>query len=1245
MAPWAPWHAAAFAALLRADAERAPRLLLSRPRQRAGARYYPFRQLLDCEGSNFSAPWRSFREKVAENAREGFPVDAELLTWAKQIHSTWEDEVRMNLEHCGATILHAAAFSEFREHVRRLAGSGDMVGAYLLWANAVEVLHSPFQAHFDIEIQGLPLLCRAPCTLPNCVRCDQQLGGFKFPWLGTWNSRGVVVPPGVNPDEAWRRYYENPEPMDLLLVSAYSEGVTAKDVAPQCLYELQLRIVDQQTGPLGMGEFLAAWRDWIMCFESRSFPAEFWDPRAFPRSPRGRPWQAFGEIGCRAQRSLCGWLDAQCTRHFDMGTGCLDCGDPTYRVCFGCSVGLCLDCFPLRRPCPVCGERGKMCGGDLLLPWPPVQHDCKGYYAAQAASSSSAGGDPDQGWSAEDSLQQVAAHRARQWREAHGLELDSDFAYAYVDYDHVVGAAGHHVADAWLAVRAAQEESLLHEGAKVIESKRQPMPFKPVRKQHLKKKPQTQKTGGAATEADQRRVTGLVSVEADLHKDRPKEGQGCREGDSRPCGEHVAGASSIPGGATGPKGQAPVAEPPLIQALEQRIEELFTVGDERWSVLLGCWMMCFGCLRYVHITRSEPRKLTASFLHCRCQKGKQQQLREGFDFAIPAHFLTGWYWAKEVVEAWRSLAPSRQRAAGLCFSEEGRPWTIKEVQESMQVEMGVLVDNPEDLTTYSWRREKSQLPETGRMALHYSSAKYAASLRVKALVWGATPSLGDHLSWDSITPEMAEEAKQAGLAEREKFLRQDRNPVWASTNSFQDFRKRLKLSQKFVQKAEKAREEAASSTAPKMPASLAGKVLTATLKNGQPLCPNFQTDSCTNEAGSCPLGAHLCAALQQSGRACGGKHGAEVCHSKRVVKASTPLPSTPGPSSTKVPAATGGRAAFGRKRPAEPDEEASSSAPAPKVPKAKGSARPKSPVHGPKAKPKTVPVAAITPAAKKAQAKPAAPGRPVSKAKAKGASAAEPARGEGDALDQHLEWLGVGTGTAQSPTCIWTSRTEGQLWLSGLVMTATQAKFPKPALQVCCFPHGPANRGGIVLPGAHLIVFEAAYSHERNQQWSEVWPAVKHTLWNGDPVLIHCIKGRHRGAFLGVLCRALLANRHIEDRRNTQLHKVVQDKGMKKWLHETYRSTNVGSPHPDPVGYAATDTSSAHITIADGCTLCKHKQADGKAKRLVNPYTACAGHRLAGGHQPEPEDSRTFGCCANTAGTARFRLESRIQSR
>eukprot|EP00435_Cladocopium_sp_Y103_P072024 s1385_g39.t1 len=268
-----------------------------------------------------------------------------------------------------ATILHAAAFSEFREHVRRLAASGDPVSAYFLWVNTVEILHSPFQANFDTEIQGLPQLCRAPCTLNNCVRCDRQLGGFKFPWLGTWNSRGVVVPPGVQPDEAWRRYYENPEPMDLILVNAYCGTTTAKDVAPQYLYEIQLRISSGQTGQLCMGEFFAAWRDGLLCFDERSFPAHFWDPREVNslRAP-GRPWPALGVVGCQAHRSLCGWLDAQKARHFEMGTGCSNCGDPTTRVCLACCVGLCIECYSFRRPCPICGERGKMWMGSQGAP-------------------------------------------------------------------------------------------------------------------------------------------------------------------------------------------------------------------------------------------------------------------------------------------------------------------------------------------------------------------------------------------------------------------------------------------------------------------------------------------------------------------------------------------------------------------------------------------------------------------------------------------------------------------------------------------------------------------------------------------------------------------------------------------------------------------------------------------------------------------------------------------------------------
>ena len=59
----------------------------------------------------------------------------------------------------------------------------------------------------------------------------------------------------------------------------------------------------------------------------------------------------------------------------------------------------------------------------------------KGYYAAQAASSSASGGDPAQEWVPAESLRQVAEQRVAQWREAEGLQDDNDFAYAYIDFD------------------------------------------------------------------------------------------------------------------------------------------------------------------------------------------------------------------------------------------------------------------------------------------------------------------------------------------------------------------------------------------------------------------------------------------------------------------------------------------------------------------------------------------------------------------------------------------------------------------------------------------------------------------------------------------------------------------------------------------------------------------------------------------------------------------------------------------
>ncbi|CAJ1461553.1 unnamed protein product, partial [Effrenium voratum] len=66
----------------------------------------------------------------------------------------------------------------------------------------------------------------------------------------------------------------------------------------------------------------------------------------------------------------------------------------------------------------------------------------------------------------------------------------------------------------------------------------------------------------------------------------------------------------------------------------QSIVQMFEAGEERWSALLGGWLVMAGVLRYKH--------------------GKQKKLRQEFSFMIPSTFLSGFPWA-EFFEAWKAL--------------------------------------------------------------------------------------------------------------------------------------------------------------------------------------------------------------------------------------------------------------------------------------------------------------------------------------------------------------------------------------------------------------------------------------------------------------------------------------------------------------------------------------------------------------------------------------------------------------
>ncbi len=54
--------------------------------------------------------------------------------------------------------------------------------------------------------------------------------------------------------------------------------------------------------------------------------------------------------------------------------------------------------------------------------------------------------------------------------------------------------------------------------------------------------------------------------------------------------------------------------PPMLAFTEEAIERMQKSGNERWTALLGCWLVSVGCLRYRHITRASPKRISMFFV-------------------------------------------------------------------------------------------------------------------------------------------------------------------------------------------------------------------------------------------------------------------------------------------------------------------------------------------------------------------------------------------------------------------------------------------------------------------------------------------------------------------------------------------------------------------------------------------------------------------------------------------------------
>ena len=88
--------------------------------------------------------------------------------------------------HTDVQVLHAAAATEFMQHVRALCSDGQEYEARRLWASVVEVVHLPPPEDQVVEVAGFPPLQKVACSTRGCRR-----------WLQVSLDRALVSPVGV----------------------------------------------------------------------------------------------------------------------------------------------------------------------------------------------------------------------------------------------------------------------------------------------------------------------------------------------------------------------------------------------------------------------------------------------------------------------------------------------------------------------------------------------------------------------------------------------------------------------------------------------------------------------------------------------------------------------------------------------------------------------------------------------------------------------------------------------------------------------------------------------------------------------------------------------------------------------------------------------------------------------------------------------------------------------------------------
>ena len=223
--------------------------------------------------------------------------------------------------HTTDCILHPAARIDFEQHVRLLWEAGRKDEAETLWNSVVEVQHQPAPRAPILHGTDLPAMAAVPCTEPECERCANRRGGFRFPWIGIWCKNGVLVRHGVPPQTAWTHWTQSTGFLDLLQLQMHGSGLSRANLVPEAWIKVVAR-ASLKPGCATHEEVLMRWRDWQL-------GSETWiDPMTFLRRPSRE--EALMNVHRKAQRALLDWLASD--PEYCLPCSCRSCGQATRNI-------------------------------------------------------------------------------------------------------------------------------------------------------------------------------------------------------------------------------------------------------------------------------------------------------------------------------------------------------------------------------------------------------------------------------------------------------------------------------------------------------------------------------------------------------------------------------------------------------------------------------------------------------------------------------------------------------------------------------------------------------------------------------------------------------------------------------------------------------------------------------------------------------------------------------------------------